>query len=290
MDLSVIIVSYNVKKYLRECLMSVRLASEKIDCEIFVVDNNSADGSAEMVKHEFPGVKLILNNLNSGFAAANNQAIKLSEGSYVLLLNPDTLVESDSFSKCLRFMKEHPEAGALGVRMVNGDGTFLPESKRSLPTLLTSFFKLSGINRLFPGSRVFNSYYLPQIDIYQTAATEVISGAFMFISREALEIAGLPDEDFFMYGEDIDLSYRFLKAGYKNYYFADTQIIHFKGRSTPRNSYTDIRHFYKAMRLYIRKRNDENFTLSYYLIIPAIWLREFLSVCIRYFRIRSGNL
>lgn len=285
MDLSVIIVSYNVKDYLRECLASVKKASEGIDIEVFIVDNNSHDGSQEMLIQEFKEFKCIFNTYNSGFSVANNQAIRESKGDFVLLLNPDTLIEPCTLSSCLKFMRNHPEAGALGVRMVNGEGVFLPESKRSLPTPLTSFFKITGINRLFSKSSLFNRYYLPQININVTAEADVVSGAFMFLGREALFKAGLPDEDFFMYGEDMDLSYRLLKAGYKNFYFAETQIIHFKGKSTPVNSYSDLHHFYRAMRIYAGKRNKEKFSLIYLIIIPAIFFTEFISISIRFIRI-----
>jgi O-antigen biosynthesis protein len=285
MELSVIIVSYNVSEYLKNCLLSVKKASAKIDCEIFVVDNNSSDSSGEMVRNEFPEVKLILNTVNKGFSAANNQAIKQSGGEYVLLLNPDTIVEEDSFSKCIGFMNNHPDAGALGVKMVNGEGRYLPESKRALPTPATSFFKTFGFSFLFPGSRLFNRYYLSHVDCNETSIAEVIAGAFMFIRRGALLKAGLPDEDFFMYGEDIDLSYRILQAGYHNYYFPEVQIIHFKGKSTSRDNYIDIFNFYGAMRIYTGKRHEEKFSWLYYLIIPAIYFREGFSILRRFLRI-----
>jgi GT2 family glycosyltransferase len=182
-------------------------------------------------------------------------------------------------------MKNHPDAGALGVRMVNGQGRFLPESKRSLPTPATAFCKTFGFSYLFPKSQLFNRYYLSHIDCFQTSITEVIAGAFMFIRREALLKAGLLDEDFFMYGEDIDLSYRILQAGYHNYYFPEVQIIHFKGKSTRRDNYNDIFNFYSAMRIYSGKRYEEKFSLLYFLIIPAIYFREGLSVINRFFRI-----
>jgi GT2 family glycosyltransferase len=285
MDLSVIIVSYNVRKYLSECLLSVRKASEGLNCEIIVVDNNSEDGSAEMIMKEFPEVRLIINTVNSGFAAANNKAIRLSAGKYILLLNPDTLVGTDTFSLCLDFMKNHPDAGALGVRMISGDGKFLPESKRAIPTPLKAFYKISGLSALFPDSKLFNGYYLPDIDSTETSVTEAVSGAFMFLNKDSLAIAGLLDEDFFMYGEDIDLSYRIMKAGFTNYYYPEVQIVHYKGRSTTRNGFTDISHFYRAMRIYSEKRNREDFTLLYYIIIPAIWLRQFCSVFFRFLNI-----
>ncbi|MCE5348097.1 MAG: glycosyltransferase family 2 protein [Bacteroidales bacterium] len=286
MELSVIIVSFNVSTLLRQCLRSVTKASNNIDCEIFVVDNNSIDDSCAIVKQEFPEVILICNNINSGFSVANNQAINNAKGKFVLLLNPDTLVEENTFTKCINFMNQHPDAGALGVRMVNGNGEFLPESKRSLPTLPTAFFKVFGFSSLFRGSRFFNRYHLPYIGSFEISKIEVISGAFMFIRREALDKTGLLDEDFFIYGEDIDLSYRLLQAGYNNYYFPGTQIIHFKGKSTARNNFNDIMHFYNAMRIYVRKRSEEGkIKFLYFLIAPAIYFRQSLAVINRFFRI-----
>jgi O-antigen biosynthesis protein len=286
MELSVIIVSFNVRDFLRQCLSSVVTASGKLACEIIVVDNNSTDGSVEMIKNEFPGVILIANSVNSGFSAANNQAIRRSEGSFVLLLNPDTIVEKDTFSKCIDFMNDHSDAGALGARMINGDGMFLPESKRAFPTPLTAFFKTFGFSWLFPNSEFINRYYLPQIDSNDTSLTEVIPGAFMLIRREALNISGLLDEVFFMYGEDIDLSYRLMQTGYKNYYFPEIQIIHFKGKSTSRNGYKDIINFYRAMQLYVKKRAKEGkYRALMILVIPAIYLRESLAMVNRFLRL-----
>ncbi|MCX6325932.1 MAG: glycosyltransferase family 2 protein [Bacteroidia bacterium] len=286
MELSVIIVSFNVRDFLKQCLLSVKKASENIDCEIFVVDNNSTDDSRVMVEQEFPEVILITNRVNSGFSVANNQAIKLAKCRFILLINPDTRVEYDTFTKCINFMNDHPDAGAMGVRMVNGEGRFLPESKRALPTPKTAFFKIFGLSFLFPESRLFNRYYMSHIDSFETSKTEIISGAFMFIRLEALIKTGLLDEDFFMYGEDIDLSYRLLQAGYNNYYYPDTQIIHFKGKSTGKNNITDILHFYKAMRIYVRKRAEEGkFNSWYFLIILAIYFREGLAHLNRFCRI-----
>lgn len=279
MELSVIIVSYNVSELLKNCLRSVKKASENVDCEIFVVDNNSTDDSCDMVEREFSEILLLKNKVNSGFSTANNQAIRLSKGRFILLLNPDTVIEHDTLVKCINFMKDHPDAGAIGVRMINGNGKFLPESKRALPTPQTAFFKSFGLSYLFPESRLFNRYYLAHINMFETSLTEVISGAFMFIRGEALLKTGLLDEDFFMYGEDIDLSYRLLQAGYNNYYFPDTQIIHLKGRSTSRRGFTDILHFYKAMRIYVKKRSEgEKLKLWHLLLIAAIYFREGLAL------------
>ena len=272
MDLSVIIVSYNVRHFLEQCLHSVRKASEKTDCEIFVVDNNSADGSCSMVIRQFPEVKLIRNLYNAGFSVANNQAIRLSSGKFILLLNPDTLVEEDTFSRCIAFMDGIPDAGALGVKMINGSGKLLPESKRALPSPGTAFFKMSGLTFLFPRSRLFNRYYLGNLDSSTTSQAEIISGAFMFIRKEALDKTGLLDEAFFMYGEDIDLSYRLLKAGYKNYYFPEVKIIHYKGESTRKGNINYIIHFYNAMLIFVKKHYLENgYGGFFYIIRTAVY-------------------
>jgi GT2 family glycosyltransferase len=236
MELSIIIVNYNVRNFLEQCLLSVRKASENIDYEIFVVDNNSADGSCSMVKQSFPEVKLIRNNQNLGFAVANNQAIKMATGKFILLLNPDTIVEEDTFSKCIMFMNEHRDAGSVGVKMIDGKGKYLRESKRALPTPKVAFFKIFGFTSIFPESQKFNKYYMGYLDKDETNSVEILTGAFMFIRKEALDKAGLLDESFFMYGEDIDLSYRLITSGFKNYYYPDVTIIHYKGQSTKKGN------------------------------------------------------
>ena len=285
MDLSVIIVSYNVRHFLEQCLHSVRKASENIECEIFVVDNNSADGSCSMVIRQFPEVKLIRNLHNAGFSAANNQAIRLSIGRFILLLNPDTLVEEDTFTRCLSFMKGHADAGALGVKMINGNGKLLPESKRALPTPGTAFFKMSGLSVLFPRSQLFNKYYLGHLDDSTTSEAEIISGAFMFIRKEALDKTGLLDEAFFMYGEDIDLSYRILKEGYKNYYFPEVKIIHYKGESTGKGNINNIVHFYKAMIIFVKKHFMANGHQGFLFIIrSAVYFWGSVSLLKNFFR------
>jgi GT2 family glycosyltransferase len=279
MELSVIIVSYNVKHFLEQCLTSVRKASSSIECEIFVVDNNSADGSCSMVRQEFPETRLIINHENRGFSAANNQALKLATGRYLLLLNPDTLVKEDTFTRCISFMDNHPDAGAMGVRMINGKGRFLPESKRALPTPQTAFFKIAGLSRIFPKSELFNKYYLGNLNNMQTTEADIISGAFMFLRGEAVAETGFLDEDFFMYGEDIDYCHRLLQNGYKNYYFPETTIIHFKGESTKKEDLNVFIHFYKAMLIFVRKHfNNGNLKNSIFLIKAAIFLRAGLSL------------
>lgn len=279
MDLSVIIVSYNVRYFLEQCLLSVSKASENIECEIFVVDNNSADGSCAMVSGKFPEVKLIINPDNKGFAAANNQALKIASGRYILLLNPDTLVEETTFTSCIKFMNEHPEAGAAGVRMINGKGKFLPESKRAFPGPRTAFFKIFGLSCLFPKSEFFNNYYLGHLDQFKTSKADVITGAFMFLRREAVLKTGLLDEDFFMYGEDIDYSYRLIKAGYTNYYYPETKIIHYKGESTKKGDLNAFIHFYKAMTIFVRKHfNNGNSKAFFSVVRLAVFFRATLSL------------
>ena len=203
MKLSVIIVNYNVEHFLEQCLHSVRKAAKNLAVEIFVVDNNSVDASLKMVREKFPEVILIANKKNTGFSYANNQAMRQAKGEYVLLLNPDTVVEEDTFEKVVQFMDEHPDAGGLGVKMLDGKGNFLPESKRGLPTPLVAFCKIFGLARLFPRSRLFGRYHLGFLDKDQTHEIEILSGAFMLMRKTALDKVGLLDEAFFMYGEEI---------------------------------------------------------------------------------------
>ena len=285
MDLSVIIVSYNVRYFLEQCLVSVSKATEHIDSEIFVVDNNSTDGSCAMVSREFPEVKLIMNNENRGFSAANNQALKLAAGRYILLLNPDTLIGEDTFNKCISFMDGHPEAGAMGVRMINGKGKLLPESKRALPTPKTAFFKITGLSYIFPKSGLFSKYYLADLDSMKTTQVEIISGAFMFLRGEAVPGTGLFDESFFMYGEDIDYSYRLLKQGFKNYYYPEVMVIHYKGESTKKESPDVLVTFYKAMIIFVRKHfNNGNLKTLILPIQAAIFFRAGLSLIKQFFK------
>ena len=253
--LSVIIVSYNVCYLLEQALRSVRQAITKLDApvEIFVVDNNSADNSVAMVQQRFPEVTLLVNEQNLGFAKANNQALQQATGEYILLLNPDTVVAADAFIKCGQFMAAHPAAGGLGVRIMDGAGNFRPESKRGLPTPAVSFYKMVGLTHLFPQSEKFARYYLGHLSKNQTHEVEVLAGAFLFLRRSVLQITGLLDEAFFMYGEDIDLSYRIRQAGYKNYYYPEVRIIHYKGQSTRRDRLRYGYEFYKAMLLFHRK-------------------------------------
>lgn len=282
MTLSVVIVNYNVKYFLEQCLISVYNAAKDIDTEVFVVDNASADGSCQMVRDRFPLVKLIENTENHGFSYANNQALRLAKGEFVLILNPDTVVEENTFSKCIEFMRERPEAGSLSVKMIDGKGKFLPESKRSLPSPSVSFYKIFGFSRLFPRSKTFARYHLGHLNPDEVNEIEILPGAFMFIRKTALDKAGLFDESFFMYGEDIDLSYRIIKSGFNNYYFPKTTIIHYKGESTKKGSINYVLVFYRAMMIFARKHfTQKNAFLYIILIYAAIYFRAGLSIAKR---------
>lgn len=284
MKLSIVIVNYNVSCFLEQALTSVYKALRNVDGEVFVVDNNSVDNSLAMVAAKFPQVHVIANKENVGFAKANNQAIRISTGEYVLLLNPDTVVEEDTFEKCLRFMDETPDAGGLGVKMVNGKGEFLPESKRGIPLPAVAFYKLFGLSKLFPKSKRFGTYHLTYLSEDEIHSVEVLSGAFMLMRRSVLDKVGLLDEDYFMYGEDIDLSYRILKGGYQNYYFPETRIIHYKGESTKTGSLNYVHVFYKAMQIFARKHfSQKNAKLFNFLIDCAIWFRASLAALKRIF-------
>ncbi|MBR6846797.1 MAG: glycosyltransferase [Bacteroidales bacterium] len=284
MKLSIVIVNYNVEFFLEQCLYSVRRSLQGIDGEVFVVDNNSVDGSLKMLAKKFPEVKVIANKENVGFSRANNQAIRISTGEYVLLLNPDTVVEDDTFAKCIAFMDSHPDAGGLGVKMVDGKGNFLPESKRGLPTPAAAFYKMFGIAKLFPHNKRFAHYYMGHLSNEETNEVEILAGAFMLMRRETLDKVGLLDETFFMYGEDIDLSYRITQGGYKNYYFPETRIIHYKGESTKKTSVNYVLVFYKAMEIFAKKHFGQKraFWFSFFINL-AIYFKAFLALVSQFF-------
>lgn len=285
MKLSVIIVNYNVRAYLEQCLRTVQKALAGIDGDVFVVDNLSTDGSVEMVREKFPEVRLIANTVNVGFSRANNQAIRESSSEYVLLLNPDTVVGEDVFHKVLAFLDAHPKAGGLGVKMIDGRGRFLPESKRGLPTPAVAFYKIIGLTRLFPRSRVFGRYHLGHLPEDEAARIEILSGACMFLRKRTLDEVGLLDESFFMYGEDIDLSYRITLGGYENWYLPAARIIHYKGESTKKSSVNYVFVFYNAMAIFAKKhfthrRND----LLSLLITGSIYLSAAGAIVARFLR------
>ena len=251
MKLSIIIVNYNVKYFLEQCLESALSAIKNITAEIIVVDNHSSDGSMEYLIPRFPDVLFIENSKNTGFSKANNQAIEQAQGEYVLLLNPDTVIGENALTNVCRFMDENPQAGAVGVKMLDGCGEFLPESKRGFPSPWNSFCKIAGLAKLFPQSKRFGEYHLRYLDENKIHEVPVLAGAFMLLRRKTLEKSGLPDERFFMYGEDIDLSYRISLAGYANYYFPEP-IIHYKGESTKKDI-KYVKHFYEAMLIFFNK-------------------------------------
>lgn len=250
---------------------------------MFVVDNNSVDGSVSLIREKFPQVNLIANTANTGFSVANNQAMRLAKGKYILLLNPDTVVQEDTFEKTIAFMEAHPDAGGLGIKMLDGKGNFLPESKRGLPTPAVAFYKIFGLAKLFPGSKKFGQYHLTFLDKNQNHQVDVLSGAFMLMRKEALDKVGLLDETFFMYGEDIDLSYRITQGGYKNYYFAGSNIIHYKGESTKKSSVNYVIVFYKAMAIFAKKHFSQSHARTFhFLIYLAIYLRAAAAIVARF--------
>ena len=282
-DLSVVIVNYNVVFFLEQCLNSVFAASKNLNVQIFVVDNNSVDGSINMLKENFSTVVLIENKENVGFSKANNQAIKRANSPYVLLLNPDTVIEEDTFDKCIDFMNSKTDCGGLGLRMLDGKGNFLPESKRGFPSPSVAFYKIFGLSYLFPKSQKFGRYHLGFLSEFEVNEVDVLSGAFMLLRTLTLEKVGLLDEQFFMYGEDIDLSYRIKLGGYKNYYFPETKIIHYKGESTKKSSVNYVFVFYKAMILFAKKHfSNKNANLFSFAINLAIYMRASLSLINRF--------
>lgn len=277
MDLSVIIVNYNVRQFLENSLTSVFRALEGLKGEVFVVDNASDDGSVEMVKSKFPNVRLIENPANVGFARANNIALRQTSGRYILLLNPDTIVQEDTLKTMIRFLDDHPEAGLAGCKILNPDGTFQLPCRRSFPTPWVAFTKIFGLSALFPKSRLFGRYNLTFLSPDETYPVDAVSGSFMMLRREVYEKVGGLDEAFFMYGEDLDWCYRIQQAGYRVYYVPRTQIIHFKGESTRRSDIDEIRMFYQAMQLFVEKHFSSSLFVEVFLSI-GITLRAALAL------------
>lgn len=276
-SLTVVIVNYNVKFYLEQCLNSLKRAMEGIDAEIIVVDNDSKDGSVDYLRERFPDVNIIASNRNLGFAKANNIAIMQTESKYVLLLNPDTIVGEGVIRDSLHFMDAHDDAGGLGVRMLRCDGMPAMESRRGLPSPMTAFYKMTGLCDRFPQNRKFGRYYMSYLAWDEPCEIEVISGAYCLLRREALDKVGLLDEDFFMYGEDIDLSYRILKGGYKNWYIP-VDILHYKGESTQKSSFKYVHVFYEAMLIFFKKHYRH---LGFWISIPiksAIYMKATLAL------------
>jgi glycosyltransferase involved in cell wall biosynthesis len=275
--ISIIIVNYRVPYFLEQCLQSVRVAARDLEAEVIVVDNASGDGSIEYLRPRFPEVRFLESATNLGFARASNRGYRESKGEYILFLNPDTLISEDSLRAPVRFIQDRPEAGALGIRMIDGMGKFLPESKRAFPDPITAFYKIIGLSRLFPRSPRFARYHLGHLSADDNQVVDVVSGAFFLVRRSVVEQVGVFDEQFFMYGEDVDLSYRIQTAGYTNYYFAESSILHFKGESTQKQALRYVRLFYGAMSQFVRKHQLHNgfFTAG---IQVAIGLRALASL------------
>jgi N-acetylglucosaminyl-diphospho-decaprenol L-rhamnosyltransferase len=294
MLLSVIIVNYNVKYFLEQCLCSVRkaigemaVATGERNVEVLVIDNNSTDGSIEYLQPRFPFVQFIKSSVNQGFSKANNKGLQKASGRYVLFLNPDTIIPEDAFTKCVGFMESHSDAGAMGVYMIDGTGQYLKESKRGFPSLWVSFCKMSGLTTWFPTSKIFARYYLGHLSNQQVQQVDILSGAFLMAKKAVLDKIGGFDEQFFMYAEDIDLSYRIKQSGYTNYFFSDCSIIHFKGESTRKdNKYVKL--FYKAMVQFVQKHFHGEMAWFYTgLLEAAIWLRAAITVISRQAETRS---
>lgn len=255
--LSIIIISYNVKHYLEQCLLSVFKAGKDIPMEVFVVDNASSDGSAQYTRQQFPEARypnlhIIANARNVGFGKANNQAAAKATGEYLLFLNPDTILTEETLNDAIAYADKHPQMGGLGTMMLHSNGRFAFESRRGLPTPWTAFCKMSGLCNLFPKSRTFGKYYMRYLDKEQPSEIEIVSGAFFMARKKVLEKTGIFDEKFFMYGEDIDLSYRLLQAGYKNMYIP-SPILHYKGESTHKSTFRYVHIFYNAMLIFFKK-------------------------------------
>ena len=252
MKLAIVIVSYNVRAYLLQCLDSVCRATANMDAEVWVVDNASTDDSVTATRAAFPDVHVVANTENVGFARANNLVMRQTKADFVLLLNPDTIVAENTLQACLDFFNRHAEAGALGIHMLNSDGSFARESRRGLPTPMTSIYKVCGLCRLMPTHPRFGRYYMGHLPEWQEGCIDVISGAFMMLRRQTLQDVGLLDEDYFMYGEDVDLSYRVGKSGWQCWY-SPQLMLHYKGESTKKTSFRYVHSFYNAMLIFFRK-------------------------------------
>jgi GT2 family glycosyltransferase/lipopolysaccharide/colanic/teichoic acid biosynthesis glycosyltransferase len=261
-DLSVVIVNYNVKAFLEQCLIAIERARGALNIEIFIVDNASVDGSQAMVKKRFPYVRLIENNQNVGFSTANNQAIQKAQGEYILILNPDTLIQEDTLFVLKKHLDDNPKLGAVGCKLLNPDGSYQINSRRSFPTPWVAFSRIVGLSKLCPKSRLFGQYNLTYLDPDTEIQVDVLSGSLMMLRKKALDEVGLFDEDYFMYGEDIDLSYRIKKAGWQILYTPATKAIHYKGESTKKSEFSAITRFYSTMLIFIRKHFGGRYSLG----------------------------
>jgi len=282
-DVSVIIVNYNVRDFLHQSLLSIQKALKGIHSEIFVIDNASDDGSAEMVRRRFPRVQLIANNANLGFAKANNIALKKARGKFLLLINPDTIVQEDTIRVMVEFLQNHPEVGLAGCKILNPDGSFQPACRRGFPTPWVAFAKIFGLSRIFPKTKLFGKYNLTYLSTEETYPVDAVSGSFMMVRKEIFEQVGGLDESYFMYGEDLDWCYRIRQAGWRIFYVHSTQIIHYKGESTRRSSLDEIRTFYDAMHLFVEKhfQSSRLFKIILRLSIGTVSFAAFITSALR---------
>ena len=269
MQLSVIILNYNVRHFLELCVLSVQKALSNIDAEIIVVDNNSSDDSFQMMQHRFPNIKLIRNTENLGFPKGNNIGVSQAKGDYICILNPDTVVAEDTFEKVLAFAKSQTNLGIVGCKLIDGRGNFLPESKRGIPTPWVAFTKIFGLYKLFPKSNFFNKYYAQHLLENETGKVAILVGAFMVMKRELYQQIGGFDENCFMYSDDIDLSYMVLQKGKFNYYFPETSIIHYKGESTVKDE-TYMKRFQEAMNFFYKKHFKVSIFFSVFMKIGIV--------------------
>ena len=270
MQLSVIILNYNVRFFLEQCVASVQEALTNIDSEIIVVDNNSSDDSCKMIKMRFPNVKLIVNNSNIGFSKGNNIGVAAANGDYICILNPDTVVASDTFEKILAFAEKQENLGIVGCKLIDGSGNFLPESKRGIPTPFVALTKIFGLYKLFPNWRLFNRYYAQHLSENETGKVAILVGAFMIMKRDLYNEIGGFDENCFMYSDDIDLSYMALKSGKLNYYFHETSVIHYKGESTIKDGLY-MKRFREAMQFFYNKHYKSSAIFNFFMKIGALF-------------------
>jgi GT2 family glycosyltransferase len=281
-DLSIVIVNYNVKEFLTQCLESIYRSKTEYTFEVIVVDNASADSGESRILKAFPEVRWIANTENIGFGRANNQGFEAAKGTYTLILNPDTVVQEDTLEVCIDYLMSHPEVGGLGIKGIDGTGQFLPESKRGLPTPMTALWKITGLSRIFTKSSFFARYHMGHLDPDGNHKVDILVGCFMMVPTALLREVGGFDPRYFMYGEDIDLSYELLKTGHENHYISDSQIIHYKGESTKRGSLNYVKMFYQAMIIFARKQFSGSSALAYTLLIyVGIYLRAGLALLAR---------
>lgn len=282
MELSIVIVNYNVKEFLTQCLDSIFKSQTQYNYEVIVVDNSSRDSGRDEICSTFKDITWIDNSENVGFGRANNQGFSHAKGVYTLILNPDTVLQEDTLEKCISYLLAHPEVGGLGIKGLDGSGQFLPESKRALPTPLVALWKITGLSAIFPKSSVFARYHLGHLSPEENHEVDILVGCFMMVPTQLLLSVGGFDPQYFMYGEDIDLSYELQKTGHKNIYFSDSQIIHYKGESTKRGSLNYVRMFYKAMVLFAKKQFTGSSAAAYSLLIySGIYLRATLAIVAR---------